>query len=104
RVQKVSAELSEYTYRASLTNFGAPITGATATVASLGHGTRVVHPSLPSAPVATGRTVTSLDTFSVRHHRKHPFGWLWPELRWTITPLSGGWAAHPARFAHTRAT
>ena len=103
RVQKVSAELSEYTYRASLTNFGAPITGATATVASLGHGTTVVDASLTFGPVGTGRTVTSLDTFSVRHHRKHPFGWLWPELRWTITPLSGGSPSNHAPFANAGA-
>jgi len=90
RVQKVSAELSEYTYRAWLTNFGAPITGATATVTSQARGTTIVDATLTFPAAATGRTVASADTFSVRHHRKHPFGWSWPELRWTITPMSGG--------------
>ncbi|HEV8395116.1 MAG TPA: PKD domain-containing protein [Vicinamibacterales bacterium] len=90
RVQKVSPELNEYTYRAWLTNFGAPLTGATATVTSLARGTRVVDATLTFGPVATGRTAASLDTFSVRHHRKQPFGGLWPELRWAITPMRGG--------------
>jgi hypothetical protein len=90
RVQRVSAELNEYTYRAWLTNFGTPLAGATATVRSLAHATTVVDATLTFGPVATGRTVTSADTFSVRHHRKHPFSRLWPELRWTVTPAGDG--------------
>jgi len=90
RVQRVSGEVSEYTYRASLTNLGAPLTGATATVTSQSRATTVVDGSLSFGSVATGRTVPSTDTFSVRHHRQQAFGWLWPELRWTITPLAGG--------------
>ena len=103
RVQKVSAELNEYTYRAWLTNFGAPLAGATATVTTLGHGTTVVDASLTFGAVGTGRTVASLDTFSVRHHRKHPFDRLWPELRWTITPMSGGRPSNhpPVAYAGT---
>jgi len=100
RVQKVSGELNEYTYRAWLTNFGAPLTGATATVTSQAHGTTVVDASLTFGAVGTGRTVASLDTFSVRHHRKHPFGWLWPELRWAITPMSGGSPSNHAPVAN----
>src|SRR5262245_17789081 len=45
-VQRVSQELNEYTYRASLTNFGAPLPGATATVTSLSRGTTIVDGSL----------------------------------------------------------
>ena len=90
RVQRVSAELNEYTYRARLTNFGAPLAGATATVTSLARGTTVVDGTLTFGPVDTGRTVPSADTFSVRHHRKHSFGWIWPELRWTVTPAGTG--------------
>ena len=90
RVQKVSQELNEYTYRASLTNFGAPLPGATATVTSLSRGTMIVDGSLTFGAVGTGKTVASADTFSVRHHRKQPFNWQWPELRWTITPAAGG--------------
>jgi hypothetical protein len=90
RVQRVSPELNEFTYRASLTNFGAPLPGATATVTSLARGTTVVDATLTFGAVGTGRTVVSADTFSVRHHRKHPFGWLWPDLRWTVTPAGGG--------------
>ena len=59
RVQKVSAELNEYTYRAWLTNFGAPLTGATATVTSQAHGTTIVDATLTFAAVGTGRTVAS---------------------------------------------
>ena len=81
RVQRVSRDLSEYTYRAWLTNLGAPLTGASATVTSQSRATTVVDGSLSFGPVATGRTVPSTDTFSVRHHRQQAFGWLWPELR-----------------------
>ena len=90
RVQKVSHELNEYTYRASLTNFGAPLPGATATVTSLSRGTTIVDGSLTFGAVGTGKTVASADTFSVRHHRKQPFSWQWPELRWAITPAGAG--------------
>ena len=89
RVQKVSRDLNEYTYRARLTNFGAPLAGATATI-SRAPGTTVVDGSLTFGPVATGRTVLSTDTFAVRHHRHHEFSRLWPELRWAIVPLDGG--------------
>ena len=94
RVQKVSRDLSEYTYRARLTNLGAPLAGATATI-SRAPGTTVVDGSLSFGPVATGRTVSSTDTFAVRHHRHHEFSRLWPELRWTIVPLDGGSSNHP---------
>ena len=93
RVQKVSRDLNEYTYRARLTNLGAPLAGATATI-SRAPGTTVVDGSLSFGPVATGRTVLSTDTFAVRHHRHHEFSRLWPELRWTIVPLDGG-SNHP---------
>jgi len=103
RVQKVSGEVNEYTYRAWLTNFGEPLAGATATVKSLAQGTTVVDDSLTFGAVGTGRTVASVDTFSVRHHRKHEFGWMWPELRWTITPVSGGSPSNHAPVANAGA-
>ena len=87
RVQQVSRDLKEYTYRARLTNLGAPLAGAVATLARAPQGTTVVDDSLTFGPVATGGTVSSTDTFAVRHHRNHPFSRLWPELRWTIGPL-----------------
>jgi hypothetical protein len=103
RVQKVSAELQEYTYRAWLTNFGAPLPGAKATVTSLSRGTTVVDDTLIFGAVATGRTVASADTFSVRHHRKHPFSRLWPELRWTVTPAGDDKPANRAPVANAGA-
>lgn len=100
RVQRVSGEINEFTYRAWLTNFGAPLTGATATVNTRARGTTIVDATLTFPAVATGRSVASADTFSVRHHRKHEFGWLWPELRWTVTPTSGGRPANQAPVAN----
>jgi hypothetical protein len=95
RVQKVSGDLREFTYRAWLTNFGAPLTGATATVTSLAKGTTVLDATLTFGAVGTGRSVKSADTFTVRHHRQHAFAWLWPTLRWNVTPLDGKPANRP---------
>ena len=90
RVQKVAPDLSEYTYRAWLWNTGAPLAGATARLASVPRGTTVVDDSLTFGPVKSGRAVRSSDTFSVRRRRHHPFNPLWPDLGWSITPLTAG--------------
>jgi hypothetical protein len=89
RVQRVSPDLNEYTYRAWLTSLGAPLPdGATAVVRSVVPGTVVVDGTLTFGPVGAGRSVVSRDTFSVRHHRRRPYLWLWPNLRWTVTPAT----------------
>jgi hypothetical protein len=89
RVQRVAPDLNEYTYRAFLTNFGAPLAGAQAAITSHGRKTEVVDGTVTFGAVAKGRTVMSRDTFSVRHHRRHPFHFFWPELRWAVTPIDG---------------
>jgi hypothetical protein len=99
-VQKVSRELSEYTYRAWLTNLGDPVAGAKATLAGAPRGTTVVDGSVTFGAVARGKTVPSTDTFSVRHHRHHPFGGMWPELRWTIEPATGTASSNRAPIAN----
>jgi hypothetical protein len=94
KVQKVSRELSEYTYRAWLTNLGAPIDGAKATLTGAPKGTTVVDGDLTFGPAGKGKTVPSADSFSVRHHRHHPSGWMWSQLRWTIEPIAGNPSNH----------
>jgi hypothetical protein len=100
RVQKVSGDVSEFTYRAWLTNFGSPMTGATATVTSASRGITLVDASLTFGAAATGRTVASADTFSVRYNRRQPFGWWWPGFRWQITAMSGGSPSNRAPVAN----
>src|SRR6185369_17757542 len=35
-----------------------------------------------------------------RHHRERTFGWLWPELRWTVTPTGDGRPSNHAPVAN----
>ena len=78
----------EYTYRARLTNRGAALpSGATATLRSRESSTTIVDGLLEFGPVGARQTVTSRDTFSVRHPRRVPFGHQWPTLAWTIAPI-----------------
>ena len=93
RVQKVSRDLNEYTYRARLTNLGAPLAGATATI-SRARGTTVVDGSLTLRPRRHGPH--GVEHRYVRGAAPSPprFSRLWPELRWTIVPLDGG-SNHP---------
>jgi hypothetical protein len=100
RVQKISADVNEYTYRAWLTNFGAPLGGAKATVISLWRPTAVVDGTVTFGAVASGRSVRSVDTFSVRRPRKYAWGWFPPELRWTVTPEGSGPSANRAPVAN----
>ena len=84
---RVTRTVSEYSYRASLTNNGTALTGATATVSSLAGATTIVDSGLSFGPVGSGATVESLDTFSFRHDRTVPFNF--SNLQWTIAPATG---------------
>jgi hypothetical protein len=78
----------EYTYRARLTNRGAALpNGATATLRSRESSTTIVDGLLEFGPVGARQSVTSRDTFSVRHPRRVPFGHRWPTLVWAIVPI-----------------
>lgn len=91
KVQKVSRDVSEYTYRAWLANPGGPLAGATATLVSAPRGLTVVDGSVSFGAIAAGRTAVSLDTFSVRQSRHRFIAW-WPEFRWRIVPAGAGGA------------
>ena len=72
---RITRTLTEFTYRASLTNTGPAIPGATAAVTSLSPATTVVEGLLTFGPVPSGATALSLDTFTFRHDRTVPFAW-----------------------------
>ena len=75
----------EYTSRAVLSNPGAALAGATATVVSSAPDTVVVDGAVSFGPVASGGTVTSTDTFSLRQNRLVPFKPA--SLVWTVNPV-----------------
>ena len=73
--RRVTLTGSEFIYRATLTNAGPPLTGATASVTSLNPNTSVVDGALTFGPVGTGGKVVSTDVFVFRHDRTVPFAW-----------------------------
>ena len=78
---RITRTINELTYRAMLANTGAPLSGATATAASLSPATTIVDGTLTFGPVQSNATVVSTDTFSFRHDRTVPFNWA--NIRWT---------------------
>lgn len=81
--QRVSRTVYEYTYRANITNNGSKdVQNVTATVTSADPNTTVVDGDLNFGNVAAGATVTSTDTFSIRHDRRYPMDW--SKLVWSI--------------------
>ena len=84
---RITRTVSEYTFRATLTNSGGALGGATATATSLSPDTTIVDGSLSFGPVAAGGSVESTDTFSFRHNRLVPFDWA--NIQWSIVPESG---------------
>lgn len=79
---RVTRTVSEFTYRAVLTNAGPAVGGATATVASLSPNTTVVDGTVTFAATGANGSTVSTDTFSFRHNRTVPFAW--SNLTWSI--------------------
>jgi hypothetical protein len=73
-----------YTYRATLSNAGTAISGATATAVSTSGTMDIVDGTLTFGPVATGGTVASTDTFSFRRDPALPIDFA--NVQWTIAP------------------
>ena len=80
---RVSRTVSEYTYRAALTNNGGPLAGATAVATSVSPNTTMLDGSLTFGPVGSGATILSTDTFSFRHNRSFAFDWA--NVQWSVT-------------------
>ncbi|NOT44078.1 MAG: hypothetical protein HOP14_05680, partial [Acidobacteria bacterium] len=78
---RVSRTVSQYTYRAQLTNAGGAIAGAVATATSTAAATTLVDSQLTFGPVGAGQSAPSTDTFSFRHDRTKPFNWA--AIQWT---------------------
>ncbi len=79
---RVSRTVSQYTYRAQLTNAGGAIAGAVATATSTAAATTLVDSQLTFGPVGAGQSAPSTDTFSFRHDRTKPFNWA--AIQWTV--------------------
>lgn len=72
---RITRSISEFTYRATLFNAGADISGATATATSGSPATTIIDGELTFASVASGSSALSSDTFTFRHDRTVPFDW-----------------------------
>ena len=72
----------EYTYRAQMTNGGQAVTNVTAQVTSTSPNTTIIEGILDFGDVAAGATLTSTDTFTIRHNRLYAFSW--SNIAWNI--------------------
>jgi hypothetical protein len=87
---RITRDITEYVYQATLTNAGPALSGATAVASSISGATTIVEGALTFGPVGAGGNVQSTDTFSFRHDRTVPFDFT--NIQWSVTPLSGN---HP---------
>lgn len=71
--RRVSPTDFEYVYKAQVTNTGPALKNVVGTVTSTSAATVIVEGTLSFGDVATGATVTSVDTFTFRHNRSQPF-------------------------------
>jgi RHS repeat-associated protein len=93
--KRLSSTVYEYEYRAQVTNSGPAVAQVAATLNTpLPTGITVVEGNLQFGDVAAGATVTSTDTFKVRHDRRYVFNA--DALTWTITfnPVNAAPIAH----------
>ena len=81
----VSRRVRERTYKATLTNTGAAIKGATAVVSG-GRKVTIVDGSLSFPVTPGGGASPSVDTFTIAHPENGPFRLT--DLRWTVTPTN----------------
>ncbi|MER2556000.1 MAG: PKD domain-containing protein [Candidatus Competibacter denitrificans] len=105
--KRLSSTVYEYEYRAQVTNSGPAVAQVAATLNTpLPTGITVVEGNLQFGDVAAGATVTSTDTFKVRHDRRYVFNA--DALTWTITfnPVNAAPVAHagPDQTARVGAT
>ena len=90
RVEKVSKNVRQYTYRAHLRNRGDAAVGGARAVLVRKHGDfQVTDGELNFGPVRPHSSVPSLDTFSFRHHGPQGLPGHGEYLRWQITPVAG---------------
>lgn len=71
--QRVGRTVFDYTYTAQITNPGPGVRNVTATVTSTSAKTVIGDGGLAFGEIPTGATVTSSDTFTIRHDRTAPF-------------------------------
>lgn len=87
RERRITSQVSEFDYEATLTNRGATgIDGASASVVSALETTTVVEGGLLFGSVAAGQSRRSTDTFTLRRRRSVPL--VPASLGWTIIPES----------------
>jgi len=71
--KRITRTVWEFVYKAQITNTGPNALNVTAALTSNSSRTTVVEGSLNFGSVASGSTVTSTDTFTIRHDRAYPF-------------------------------
>lgn len=71
--RRLSVTDFEYVYKAQVTNTGPALKNVVGTVTSTSAATTITEGTLSFGDVATGATVTSVDTFTFRHNRSQPF-------------------------------
>ncbi|HET6421532.1 MAG TPA: PASTA domain-containing protein, partial [Geobacteraceae bacterium] len=79
---RVSLYEFDYVYKASITNTGPAVTGVTASAASTSAYIKILQGNLTFGNVPANATVTSSDTFTVRHDRRGAFDTT--KLVWSI--------------------
>jgi hypothetical protein len=82
---RITRTITEFTYRATITNTGADLAGADATATSLIPATTIVDGALTFGPVGSGAATVSTDTFTIRHDRTVAFDFA--NISWAITPV-----------------
>src|SRR5262249_7287819 len=80
---KIGDTVSEYTYRATLSNNATSLRSAIATASSTSPATTIIDGSVSFGPVGPGLSVASSDTFVFRQDRRVAFNW--SSIQWTIT-------------------
>jgi len=79
---RVSRTEYNYTYQADITNTGSDVQNVTGTLTSNSPHTIVVQGAVSFGDVASGTTVTSADTFTIKQNRRYPLDW--SDLVWDI--------------------
>jgi|GEM_PF-2600619 len=80
--ERVSRTEYNYTYQADITNTGSDVKNVMASLTSNSPHTTVVDGTLSFGDVASGTTVTSSDTFTIKQNRLYPLDW--SDVVWDI--------------------
>lgn len=97
--KRISLTTFEYVYKANITNTGENVINVTASVTSSSPYITVIEGVLSFGSVASGASVPSIDTFTVRHNRQGPFdvnALLWNISSQPAAPLLARFKALPA--------